>query len=147
MQGLPIVSVDMGGVLSAIATHKLDEAALTALNELGNVIGDDRVNLKSFVKSNHGYTKTVENCEDGHPVLRRFFGRGRENFRRIIFIKLGPDGKASVIKKRELHSTWMIDLKSVKMSIHGRAALAEEYASMDVDRTRTTSALQNKLSR
>ena len=99
MQELPIVSIDAGGVLSAIGAHKLDEAALAALKELGNVVGDDRILLNSFVQTEYGYKKTVRNCETGHIVLRRFFGRGRENFRCVIFTRLGPQGKAGVIRK------------------------------------------------
>ena len=58
MKELPIVSVDMGGVLSDLGTHELDKAALAAMEELGNVVGDDHILLSSFVKSNYGYDKT-----------------------------------------------------------------------------------------
>ena len=132
-QELPIVSIDMGGVLSAIGTHKLDEAALAALKELGNVVGDDRILLNSFVQTEYGYKKTVRNCETGHNVLRRFFGRGRDISGVSYSPSLDRRERLESSGKRELRSTLMTNLKSVKMSTNSRAALAEGYDSMDED--------------
>ena len=78
-----------------------------ALNELGDVIGEDRIHLNCFVKTMAGYNNTVDTCTRKHRILNRFFGTRRSDYRHIIFIKTGPQGKASVVK--QMGSTFHVD--------------------------------------